>query len=155
MEKRSTFNVASPLVKIFVEAMVALALIPIVTRFVWMWNPVGMIANHNIITTTLCLNGGVCGFTTSYEIDRTFWNYNTDAVGEFYSVVPAICIVGFALLTYWGLTYVSSRIFENIKYHEEDLVSLSPWPFEKFTWHPRHEPYVSDDPQHEVAPDNK
>jgi hypothetical protein len=121
----------------------------------WIWNPAGMIANRNVFVTTVCSDdGSICGIATWRWIERTFWNYNTDEVGVFYSVVPAISIAGCALLFYWGLTYISNRIFEGIKYHEDDLVSVSPWPFEKASQRTSHEPYVSDDPQQQARSDN-
>ena len=154
MEKRSTFDPESPIARLFTETVVAAAFIPILTLCMWVWDPIGMIANRNVITATACTSdGSICGVATWHDTGRTFWNYNTDAVGVFYSVVPAICIAGLALILYWGLTYISNCIFERIKYKDDDLVSVSPWPSEKTSARTSHEPYVSDDPQQQATPD--
>jgi len=140
MTKRSSFDImVGAIAIVLILAWLALA------RMIWIAQP-SMSANLNPTLPIHCSSEML--FDCTVEAERTFWNYNTDFEGlEYTHGWAAVIIVACVFLAACS-AFVNTILMERIA---QKFFFTNPWLIYKIRNRPVAEPYVADDPQHEVT----
>lgn len=144
MAKRSSFDV---LLGIAVLAVVVFGWLTMV-RVIWIAEP-SKSANLNPSLPVNCSSEML--FNCTMEAERTFWNYNTDSEGAFYTQGIAAVAMIILLIVSVGMSQIILMLDARLV---QKFAFTNPWPTHEIRNSPTRKLYVADDPQHEVTPKN-